>query len=236
MAKTYCDALNLKDPGLDEFVELIPQCLLQKSGAVFYSGRKAFSNPSPLYILGLNPGGSPKAQAGGTVAKHTDEVLKSKPEYWSEYQDEIWRGNSAGTSGMQPRVLYLLHQVKLDPRNVPASNVIFERSAREKDINNRFRELVEVCWPFHQAVIERLGVRVVLCFGKSSGLWVCKKLEANKLVDQFVENNNRHWTSASYTNSNGIAVVVATHPSVADWTNSASDPSHLVKKMLQVHN
>ena len=235
MAKTYYDALNLKDSGLDELVKLIPQCLLQKSGAVFYSGRKAFSNPSPLYILGLNPGGSPTEQAGDTVEKHTCDVLK-KPEYWSEYQDEIWRGTSKGTSGMQPRVLHLLRQVNLDPRNVPASNVIFERSAREKDINNRFRELVELCWPFHQAVIERLGVRVVLCFGKSSGRWVRERLNANTFVDQFIENNKRRWASTSYKNSNGISVVVATHPSIADWTNSATDPSHLVKKMLEVHN
>jgi uracil-DNA glycosylase len=219
----------------DDFVNLIPPDLWQKSGAVFYSGRKAFSTPSPLYILGLNPGGSPTEQAGDTVEMHTKIVL-SKPEYWSEYQDEIWRGNSAGTSGMQPRVLYLLKKVNLDPQKVPASNVIFERTARERDLRGRIPELVETCWPFHQAVIEKLNVRVVLCFGQRSGLWVREKLDAKKLVEQFVENNNRRWTSASYTNSNGIAVVVATHPSIADWTNSATDPSLLVKKALEVHN
>jgi hypothetical protein len=218
----------------DEFVKLIPQCLLKKSGAVFYSGRKAFSTPSPLYILGLNPGGSPKEQADDTVEKHTCEVLK-KPEYWSEYKDEVWRlGSSEGTSGMQPRILHLLSKVILDPRNVPASNVIFERSAREKDIKSRFRELVELCWPFHESVIEQLGVRVVLCFGKSSGYWVRKKLQANTFVEEFVEKNNRHWKSVTYKNSSGIAVVVATHPSIADWTNSATDPSQLVKRMLDV--
>ena len=236
MAKTYYDALNLKDSGLDEFVKLIPQYLLQKSGAVFYSGRKAFSTPSSLYILGLNPGGSPTEQADDTVAKHTKEVLRSKPEYWSEYQDEIWRGCSAGTSGMQPRVLHLLRQVNLDPQKAPASNIIFERSAREKDIKSRIPELAEPCWPFHESVIEQLGVRVVLCFGKSSGYWVRKKLQANTFVEEFVEKNNRHWKSVTYKNSSGIAVVVATHPSIADWTNSATDPSHLVKKMLEVHN
>jgi uracil-DNA glycosylase len=217
----------------DEFVKLIPDCLLYKSGAVFYSGRNAFSKPSSLYILGLNPGGSPTEQANDTVKKHTEMVL-NKPEYWSEYQDEIWRGNSAGTSGMQPRILYLLHQVNLDPQKVPASNVIFERSAREKDIKSRFSELVKLCWPFHKAVIEQLGVRVVLCFGKSSGYWVREMLQANTFVEEFVEKNCRHWKSATYKNSSGIAVVVATHPSIADWTNSATDPSQLVKHMLDI--
>ncbi|HUZ04788.1 MAG TPA: hypothetical protein VMU62_05480, partial [Acidobacteriaceae bacterium] len=195
MTKTYYDhdanlavsttQIATKDSGLDEFVKLIPQCLLQKSGAVFYSGRKAFSTPSSLYILGLNPGGSPTEQAGDTVIEHTNKVL-SEAEYWSAYQDEIWQGTTEGTSSMQLRVLHLLGQVSLDPRRVPASNVIFERSTREEDIESRIPELVEQCWPFHQAVIERLGVRVVLCFGQSSGIWVCKKLDAHKRVDQFV--------------------------------------------------
>jgi uracil-DNA glycosylase len=108
------------------------------------------------------------------------------------------------------------------------------RSAREKDINKRFQQLAELCWPFHQAVIERLDVRVVLCFGRRSGSLVRERLSANTPVDRFVENNNRRWTSTSYKNSNGIAVVVATHPSIADWTTPATDPSLLVKRMLEV--
>jgi uracil-DNA glycosylase len=136
---------------------------------------------------------------------------------------------------MQPRVLHLLRQLNLEPGNVPASNVIFVRSAREKDINNQFRQLAELCWPFHQTVIETLGVRVVLCFGQKSGDWVCKQLNANIKVDQFVEQyEKRHWTSISYKNSDGVAVVVATHPSIADWTTPSADPSLLVKRMLEV--
>jgi hypothetical protein len=220
---------------IDKFAALIPQSLLKHSGAVFYSGRKAFSTPSSLYILGLNPGGSPEEQAADTVERHTEKVLNEAADDWSAYRDEIWRGNSPGTSGMQPRVRYLLRQLNLEPGNVPASNVIFMGSARGKDIDNRFRQLAELCWPFHQAVIERLGVRVVLCFGQKSGDWVRERLNANNPVDQFVEQyEKRHWTSISYKNSDGVAVVVATHPSWADWTNSQADPSQLVKRMLEV--
>ena len=43
---------------IEEFIELIPQSLYGESGAAFYSGRRAFSAPSDLYILGANPGGS----------------------------------------------------------------------------------------------------------------------------------------------------------------------------------
>lgn len=40
---------------IDDLKKLIPGSLLGESGAAFYSGRAAFSTPSRLYILGLNP-------------------------------------------------------------------------------------------------------------------------------------------------------------------------------------
>ena len=239
-AKCYCRCLEIHSGDertmIDELKVLIPTSVLDKSGAVFYSGRAAFNAPSPLYILGLNPGGSPEVPANGTVKKHTEKVLNGKHN-WSEYQDESWwEGHKPGTSGMQPRVLHLLCSLKLDPQKIPASNIIFLRSARERDIKKQFRQLAELCWPFHKAVIERLGVRVVLCFGKKAGEFVRNKLNATNLVGVFQENNNRRWTSRSYTRpneNNGIAVVVATHPSISDWTNRATDPSDLVLEMLQ---
>ena len=89
---------------IEEFRALIPDSVLVESGAAFYSGQAAFSVPSPLYILGLNPGGSPQLQADDTVKKHTDMVL-DKDNYWSEYQDESWwEGRRPGTSAAVPLV------------------------------------------------------------------------------------------------------------------------------------
>jgi hypothetical protein len=218
---------------IDEFTALIPSSVLEKSGAAFYSGRAAFSTRSSLYILGLNPGGSPQVQANDTVEKHTEKVLNGRHE-WSEYQDEAWLdGYEPGRSGMQPRVVRLLERLGLDPQKTPASNVVFVRSARERDIASTFDEVAELCWPFHRAVISRLGVRVVLCFGKRAGNFVCKKLNATNYLDAFIEDNKRRWCSRAYKNSDGIAVVVATHPSRADWTNPKSDPSELLRGTLQ---
>lgn len=218
---------------IEDLKALIPNSLQATSGAVFYSGRAAFSAPSPLYILGLNPGGSPQLQANDTVETHTRMVLNGR-QCWSEYQDESWwKGNGPGTSGMQPRVLHLMKQLGFDPRKTPASNVVFARSAQEADITSTFRAVAELCWPFHQAVIERLAVHVVLCFGKRAGNWVCKQLSATNLVDEFIEENQRRWLSRAYKNANGIAVVVATHPSRADWTKPETDPSDLIRRMLQ---
>lgn len=169
---------------------------------------------------------------GETVAGHTNKVLNG-PSDWSAYRDESWKGFPPGTYGMAPRVLHLLRKLNLKPGYVPASNVVFVRSARAYDIKkSRFRQLAGLCWPFHKSVIEELGVRVVLCLGKVSGRWVCDRLNAGKRVDQFVESNDRRWVSTAFMNSNGTAVVVATHPSIADWTTPPTDPSPLVRRML----
>ena len=44
---------------IEELAKLIPTNIHGCSGKVFYSGRLAFSQPSTLYMLGLNPGGCP---------------------------------------------------------------------------------------------------------------------------------------------------------------------------------
>lgn len=118
---------------VDELATLIPQSILAASGSVFYSGRAAFSAPSRLYILGLNPGGSPQEQAKETVAWHTEKVLRRESPTWSAYLNEGWQGAHPGTWGMQPRVLHMLRGLKLEPGSVPASNLVFLRSAREND-------------------------------------------------------------------------------------------------------
>lgn len=215
-----------------ELSALVPQSLLSRSGSVFYSGRKAFSLPSRLYILGLNPGGCPVQQASETLQWHTSKVLETENSEWSAYCDERWRGKPAGADGMQPRVLHLLRNLNLDPRHVPASNVIFVRSARENESKHKFNELAQLCWPFYQTVIERLNVQVVLCFGEMAGGWVCKQLGAGCCVAELVENNNRRWRSRCFVYSKGIAVVVATQPSRADWTAPASDPTPLISRVL----
>lgn len=217
---------------IEYLASLIPEELLNQSGSVFYAGRNAFAKHADLYILGLNPGGDPKAQAEQTVAWHTKQVLTNNAHDWSAYRDDSWREAEPGTCGMQPRVLHLLRRANLDPGLTPASNVVFLRSRRQSTLDGPFDQLADLCWPFHEAVIQRLNPRVVLCFGKTAGGYVTKKLGATSERNDFIEMNNRRWRSVAYEGDSCPQVVVATHPSIANWSNPASDPSDLLVDAL----
>ncbi len=218
-------------PEVAAALDAIPASLLSQSGKVFYSGRAAFSGPSDLYILGLNPGGDPEIQASETIAA---DLLRFRegPDWWSDYADESWHGAPPGTWGMAPRVLHMLASLNRDPRAVPASNVIFVRSSTEATLAANKGVLLQSCWPVHQAVIEALQIRVVLCFGGTAGRGVRERLGARKHVDSFQETNRRGWRSETHATGDGRMVLTLTHPGRADWRNPDADPTGLVRRAL----
>lgn len=217
---------------IKEFAKHIPAEFKGISGKVFYSGRAAFSFPSSLYVLGENPGGDPVTHKNETIDLHTTNVLEHIDDEWSAYADESWKGHKPGTFGMAPRILHLFRKLNLQPRQVPSSNLIFVRSKRENDIKAEFARLSERCWPFHEEVIKSCKSKVVLCLGKKTGRFVKMKTGANMHFETFIENNDRKWKTQAFRNSDGMFVVIATHPSVADWTKSQTDPSALIAKCL----
>lgn len=217
---------------IEEFAKLIPESIKNLSGAVFYSGRNAFQGKKALYIIGLNPGGSEIKQVNDTIALHTNSIILEKNDNWSEYMDGFWNGPIPGASGLQPRILHLLNKLNLSPHEVPSSNICFVRSSRERIIASKLVNYSELCWPFHEKVIKELKVKVILCFGKTAGRIVKRKLNANEFLEEFIEANNRRWRTQVFQNSTRQVVIVASHPSIADWTNPNTDPSLLVKKFL----
>lgn len=136
-------------PEVTAALDALPASLLSQSGKVFYSGRRAFFQPSDLYILGLNLGGDPEVQASETIAANLLRFQEG-PAWWSDYADESWHGAQPGTWGMAPRVLHMLAALDLDPRAVPASNVIFVRSSTEAMLVANKEDLLQSCWPVHQ--------------------------------------------------------------------------------------
>ena len=216
---------------IEKFVKKIPGVLEKESGKVFYSGREAFSGARGLYILGSNPGGSPRDPKEEKIASHTQKVLKDFPQNWSAYRDERWKGPEAGTAQMQSRVLSLLQQLGRNAGAIPASNYIFVRSVREKDIKSKSERIAELCWGFHQAVIDQLGVGVVLCLGKNPADFVKKKTIAETLVKKFTDGAGlENWC---YRNDEGLKVIRLTHPSTRDWTPPPAALINFVKSALR---
>ncbi len=218
---------------LDHLLGLVDPSLLSRSGRIFYSGRRAFAGPCDLYILGLNPGGDPTDGLHDTVAQNIADAKARATEDWSAYRDEAWEGRAAGGYGMQPRVLHLLARLGRDPAQVPASNVIFVRTARERGLSKLEKQsLLRTCWPVHQAVIEGLGVRTILCLGGTAGRWVRRATGADQEIDRFREANGRGWVSVAHRNAAGLAVVSLSHPSIADWRVTTTDPTPLVARVM----
>lgn len=212
-------------------IEALPPAVALRSGSLFYSGPSAFTGQRPVYILGLNLGGSPISQSDETVERDMAE-WKALSEPWSAYLDESWQGRPPGTHGMQPRIRHMFNELGIDLRDVPASNVVFVRSANEAALAAEKAMLLPQCWPIHEAVIRDLNVGLVLCLGGTAGRWVREAFGAYQLIDQFSEQNARGWTSEAHLASDGRAVVTVTHPGRADWRNPAADPTQLVRRVL----
>lgn len=218
-------------PDIAAALDAIPAPLLSQSGKVFYTGRGAFSGPNKLYILGLNPGGDPEAQAAETIGASLQQ-FRLGPAWWSDYADESWCGAAPGTWGMQPRVLHMLGSLGLDPRSVPASNVLFVRSSTEETLQGEKGLLLRDCWPVHRKVIDALSIGVLLCFGNTAGRWVREELRASEFVDGYQESNGRKWSSVAHRAADGRTVITLTHPGRANWCNPNSDPTALVRRTL----
>jgi hypothetical protein len=221
---------------IDSLCEFIPPALGNRSGKVFYSGRLAFSRKARLYVLGVNPGGDPEDMPDETVSSHSDQVRRKFHSNWSAYRDESWKGSKPGTWKMQPRVLHMFRTLGMDPGSIPCSNLVFVRSRKVADLKQELPQLVKLCWPFHEEAIEKLHPRAVVCFGQTAGDCVRERLAAKDQYAEHVEQNDRQWRSRAYKNSDGLKVIVATHPSRVNWVNPKTDPTGLITAAITTKN
>ncbi|WP_300115557.1 hypothetical protein [Sphingobium sp.] len=225
---------SLSPRSIEEALDALPESIRRQSGSLFYTGRDAFTKPSAIYVLGLNPGGDPDAQEANTI-EVAIKGFKTAPARWSAYKDDSWEGAPPGTWGLQPRVLHFFKGLGLDPQTVPASNVIFVRSTTEGTLALDKDELITACWPVHEAVIRELGISMVICLGATAGKWVREQVGADVLIEEFRETNARGWKSQAHRRSDGFTVVTLSHPGRADWRNPAADPTPFVKAILDQH-
>lgn len=224
---------RLGEHAVDYFASLVDPFLHPISGSVFYAGRDAFSALSPVYILGLNPGGDPLLQNRDTIETHIRFVRECLPGAWSAYCDESWRGQKQGEAILQRRVRHLLERIGRDPRLTPSSNLIFRRSKSTKTLSGGVRANAAACWAFHAEVISRLKVRMVICMGRDTGFHVRRYMQADGLHDSFTESGRRQWTNFVHSNASGQLIATLTHPSWSDWTSEKYDPSPMLNRHLE---
>lgn len=224
------------DDAIAELLAAIPESMRSKSGTALYSGLDAWMGSCPIYLLGYNPGGEPGPD---TIFANAEHLLHNLPANYSAYRDEEWnpggRWHAVGQAPMQQRVRYLLDRLGLDPGEVPTSNVIYVRSRRVAHVaREQAEQWAEACWPFHAQMIERLGVKVVVCLGGDAAWFVRSKMNAHIETERFVETNRRGWISRTFAGP-GPTVVQLTHPGIANWKNHTTDPTGLVLHALEAH-
>jgi len=133
--------------------------LLDEPGAVLYSGASTLRN-GPVYLLGLNPGGS----EGATLRQ---SIAASRREH-NCYLDEQWAPGGhvqpKGQSTLQRRVQELCKLLKLDTRHVPASNLVFTRSTRIATHSN-FRSAADACLAVHRTFLDAIKPDLILTYG-----------------------------------------------------------------------
>jgi hypothetical protein len=215
----------------NRFSDLVDQGLHDLPGGVFYSSPAAFSRPSKLYLLGLNPGGSADPNTEATIGKSLATWRQCAPG-WCAYTSESWEGAPPGEYGIQPRIRALFDRLGIDVADVPASNVVFVRSSDEAKLDRK-AEMLERCWPVHDAVIRDLAVTTVLCLGRTAGRWARSMVGAHQAHGHFNETyDKRHYRSEAHLSPDGIAVLTLAHPCRSNWCDERADPSPLVQQVL----
>lgn len=133
--------------------------MLSLPGAVLYSGIEALK-PGPLYLLGLNPGGSEGANLKDSLERSRVGI--------NAYLDEVWapggRPQPKGQAVLQRRVQDLCNRLGLDTRQVPASNLAFTRSARV-GLHDDFAAAAKACLPVHEIFAATIRPDFLLTFG-----------------------------------------------------------------------
>lgn len=134
--------------------------LLDKLGSILYSSHETLK-PGDVYLLGFNPGGT----GGNPIERSINQLLTNTT---NAYLDESWENQNGawanGEAPLQKRIQWILKSIKLNPRDVCASNLIFFQSREASDISF---SLAKQCWPVHEAILSIVKPKLIIAFGNS---------------------------------------------------------------------
>lgn len=139
-------------------LEVLPTDLLARSGSVLYSSASTLRKGN-YYLLGVNPGGE---NDGTNTIRQSLALLPSNAT--NAYLDEPWEPYEKGRHPLQRNVQALFRHLGQEPRDVCASNLIFNRSRREGRSGGF--PAAEECWPVHEMILRVVQPLVVITFGR----------------------------------------------------------------------
>lgn len=249
--------------------------IYEEQGRVFQSNPYSFTRKGALYIIGLNPnqyksGIDPGVLSSENLAKkrtnfrhenmvktieeHTTGLLKRNANNivkWSAYTKE---NMGSGITTLQKSFKSFfndLSEYDITPETTPATNIIFIRTNNEQAIKNQFgesgqRQLVDMCWKFHEKALSYVKPKVILAFSDLAKKALMRKLGGEKMwtkvfsCTQETKRKNKYIHLAvfakkdvsNHRNAHSSVIVYATHPSTVDWRTAYLKPSTVVKKVL----
>jgi hypothetical protein len=211
--------------------ELLGKDVLRSSGFLFVSPAASL-RPSPVYLLGHNPGGDPAELREDTVGRSLDDLLGRQAHH--KYRDEAWkvggRVRPPGGAPLQKRAWWLLEKLvpELPTEQVPCSNLIFVRS---RSVEQLPAGHAERCWQVHQLLIEEVvRPRVILVFGnsrtRSPFQFLLERWGSEATAKEERPSGHGRYCCRRFHTPSGMGVVglphlsrydITRHPGVVDW-------------------
>lgn len=165
--------------------DAMPTEMLGKSGAVLLSGVDTL-RPGRAYIMGLNPGGNPRA--GGHERSIIDSIADRRQ--FSCYLSDCWQPACEGPEGhcehlrdgkVKPQFL-VKHQrnaiaiadaLSLNITDIFSANAVFARSTSKATLQAQTGYSLEkwwdVCWQVHRHFLAEIRPRLIISLGYGTG-------------------------------------------------------------------
>ena len=134
--------------------------MLEQVGDVFLSSWDTIKK-GDVYVLGFNPGGKP---IGRRIKESLALTAKDAKEHGLSYYESEWDGRNPGAHPHQLRVKKYLNCLRLTPKAVPISNVLFLKDRTVRETGNKVSYL-DACWPVHEDALKIIQPKIMLCLG-----------------------------------------------------------------------
>ncbi len=149
-----------------KLLRTIYNCLqdsLDRPGSILHSASSTLTK-GDFYFLGYNPGGN---HHDYLIKHEVDNLLnKTKHRYLDEQFEQAGHLFKMGQAPLQKNFQQLFNTINIDPRKVLCTNLIFFHSKRSDGVN--YLQDATLCWPIHQALLELVKPKIIICNGNSN--------------------------------------------------------------------